>query len=115
MVATVVGHPLTEAWDTALYVGSVRATLTSIERAGCDAWDGCVSSSGCNPCDDCDACDPSRTECRESATFVIPETTPGPASVILFNRHGESNALPFTVDGPPADTAPRDTADSTAR
>ncbi len=110
--AAVSGSPFTDAWDTAIYVGSVRATIVGVERMDCDPWEECVAVTGCNPCADCDACDPDRSACRESATFVVPDMAPGATSLHLFNRHGESNALPFTVEAPPDDSGGSDSGDT---
>lgn len=103
------GGPFTSAYDTAVYVGSARATLTGLTRDGCDACDDCLLDQDCTGCDDCDACDPLCSECLESVAFVVPATQAGETVVRLLNRHGESNALPFEVLASPGDTGQQDT------
>lgn len=107
-----VGTPFTDAWDTAVYVGSARATILSLDRIGCEAWDACVSSTGCNPCDDCDDCDPDRSQCLERVRFSVPDVDPGQVWIQVFNRRGQSNRLGFTVEPLDEDTGPQDTADT---
>ena len=92
------GTPLTQVWDTAVYVGPTRAELTALDREGCDACDECKEDSDCTDCSDCDACDAlCEEECVETATFVVPELEPGATGIRLINVHGQSEALPFTV------------------
>ena len=115
------GSPLTTPYDTAIYVGSTRATIADITRSSCAACDTCMDDEGCNLCGDCDACDLICQECHETVDFWIPEVDPGTWSVQLFNRHGESDAQSFRVLQAPAtdtgghdsgltDTGPADTA-----
>jgi hypothetical protein len=102
------GRPFTSAYDTAVYVGSERATILSIAREGCEACDDCLDDEGCSGCDDCDACDPLCDQCIETVAFVVPQVEAGPAAVQLFNRHGESDELELEVLSIPEDTAPGD-------
>ncbi len=107
------GRPFTSAYDTAIYVGDARATIIELERAGCEECDECLTEQSCTGCDDCDPCDLLCTECLETVRFVVPQVDPGATVVRLYNRHGESNALPLEVLAPPtdtgADTGPTDT------
>lgn len=101
--ATLYGRPFTSSWDTAVYVGAVRATVVEVTREGCDACDRCIDEMSCNLCGDCTACDPTCRACLETVTFQVPPSTPGESTVQLFNRHGQSNPIRFVVD--PAETA----------
>jgi len=103
------GRPFTDAYDTAVYVGSARATISEITREGCDACDDCLEDQLCTGCDDCDPCDLLCGDCIETVAFTVPNQDPGDTVVRLFNRHGESNALDFEVLAPPQDTGPTDT------
>ena len=103
------GRPFTSAYDTAVYVGSARATVTAVERERCDPCDECLEEQACTGCDDCDDCDLLCTQCFETVTFEVPELDAGSTVVTLFNRHGHSNALPFELLAPPSDTGPSDT------
>jgi hypothetical protein len=103
------GRPFTSAYDTAVYVGDARATISGVERVRCDPCDECLEEQACTGCDDCDACDQLCSECFETVTFLVPETDPGDTVVTLFNRHGHSNALPFELLAPATDTGPTDT------
>ncbi|GEM_PF-949060 len=107
--------PLTDTFDTALYVGGVRAEVSSVTREGCDDCDDCVEEAACNVCGDCDACDLlCEQECLEIVTFVVPEVGAGSTTVQLFNNHGGSTILPFTVlgTGDTGDTGSGDSGDS---
>jgi hypothetical protein len=104
------GRPFTSAYDTAVYVGSARATILELGREGCEACDTCLDEQNCSGCDDCDACDPLCADCVETVSFLVPDQEPGVSSVQLFNRHGESDALELEILGEPEDTAPQDTA-----
>jgi len=106
---TATGRPFTDAYDTAVYVGTARATITELNREGCDECDDCLTDQVCTGCDDCDACDVICGACVESVSFVVPDESVGSTVVRLFNRHGESNGLPFEVLAPPVDTGPTDT------
>lgn len=107
---TATGRPFTTAYDTAVYVGTERATITAVGREGCEPCDECLYEEVCTGCDDCDACDLLCSSCEETITFLVPTLAPGSAMVRLFNRHGESNGLPLTVLGPGGDTG--DTGDT---
>ena len=96
----VTGAPFTTSFDTAVYVGGERATVVSLDRDDCAACDDCRTDNGCNSCSDCDECDAiCKTDCVETATIVVPGAAPGSTTVSLFNSHGESQAIPFTVLG----------------
>jgi hypothetical protein len=103
------GGPLTSTYDTAVYVGSERATITSLDRQRCDPCDECLAEEACTGCDDCDPCDLLCSQCFETVTFVVPQHEAGSTVVTLFNRHGQSNALPLELVTEPVDTGPTDT------
>lgn len=93
-------RPTTTIWDTAVYVDGDRAEVVEINRENCEACDQCKEDFGCLDCDDCDDCDLlCRTDCVESASFIVPEITPGQSQVIIYNGHGGSNAYPLMVTG----------------
>ncbi len=112
--ASVLGRPFTSAYDTAVYVGSSRATVTEVLRVHCQACDDCIDSEGCTGCDDCDSCDPICSDCWESVTFEVPELlSSGETSVRIYNRHGESNSLPLLIRATSSDSGlPDSGADS---
>ncbi len=107
---TASGRPFTSAYDTAVYVGTARATVLSVDRYRCEPCDDCLEEQGCTGCDDCDSCDWICSNCMETVRFAVPEVAPGELDVKLFNRHGESNPLPVLIEAPEADTAEPDTA-----
>ena len=107
---TLTGTPLTSHFDTALYVGGVRADVSIVTRTGCDACDECRAEQACNACEDCDTCDVEcRVECEESLEFTVPEAQPGPQTLLLYNAHGSSNTLSFEVLDGSVDTGTTDT------
>lgn len=128
----VTGTTLTEVRDTRVEVGGVRATVSSVVREGCDTCDECRFDAGCAPCGLCPGLDLEpdvRTACfgdpladppivgdcaacTESMVFVVPEVAPGPTSVVIFNRNGQSEPVAFEVL--PGATTPTDTGADTA-
>jgi hypothetical protein len=96
--ATLTGSPLTSHFDTALYVGGVRADVSLVTRSSCDACDTCRAEQSCNSCEDCDACDVEcRVDCVESLVFTVPDAPQGDHRLLLYNAHGSSNTLLFSV------------------
>jgi hypothetical protein len=92
------GGPMTQVWDTAVYVDGARAEVVSIDRQGCDACDSCKEENKCEACDDCDDCDAlCATDCTEIVQFVTPENEAGTVQVSLFNGHGQSNSVPLLM------------------
>lgn len=89
--------PLTEAWDTAITVGSARATVKSLERDNCDDCDDCRDSGGCTACSECTACETTCGECLESVTFVVPDLAAGTWPVTVINSHGTSVPVSLVV------------------
>lgn len=95
---TLSGTPLTTDWDTVVYVGGAEATITALDRVGCETCDACRVESLCTECGDCDDCDRVCAEqCDEFLTFLMPELAPGRVDVWLINRHGRSDTLQMTV------------------
>jgi hypothetical protein len=95
-----VGSPMTTAWDTAVYVGSLPADVSALDRSdGCAACDTCRTDEGCTVCGDCNACDLlCATDCIESVTFAVPAEAPvGQTTLVLYNNEGSSRPLAFTV------------------
>lgn len=96
---TATGGPMTEIWDSAVYVDSMRAELVAVERLGCEECDSCKTQNKCRDCDECEECDAiCDQDCVESIQFVTPEVT-GTVQVSLYNGHGQSNGLPLEVLG----------------
>ena len=104
----ILGTPFTTSWDTAVYVGGVRAVVDDVSRYSCEACDACfdehVEECPARTCADCDACDALCTTCVEVTTFVVPDVAAGDTSVRVLNSHGESNPMPFVVGAKPVDT-----------
>lgn len=118
------GGPMSEVRDTRVEVGGVRAQVVEVTRDGCETCDGCRVDSGCAPCGLCAgiplatedrvACfgDPlaspavpsSCDACLEAMAFVVPDLAAGFVAVLVINKNGQSDALPFRVLGVP-DTA----------
>ncbi|RME20263.1 MAG: hypothetical protein D6798_20865, partial [Deltaproteobacteria bacterium] len=94
------GTPLTTTYDTALYVGAVRATVLEVTREGCDACDTCREDAGCSVCGDCDACDQQcREECVETVRFAVPTDLEGGTwPITLYNYHGVGGPVPIEVE-----------------
>ncbi len=110
---TLTGTPLTSHFDTALYVGGVRAEVSAVTRSGCNACDECRAEQACNACEDCDACDVEcRVECVESLDFTVPDAPTGDQTLLLYNAHGSSNSLSFEVLASSVDTGASDTGAS---
>lgn len=104
------GHPFTSVWDSAVYVGDLRAQLTDLSREDCDDCDECREEQDCTACSDCDACDAAcGADCVETATFTVPDAPAGPALVRLYSSHGASAPITLTVEAPPAETATGET------
>jgi len=107
--------PLTTIQDSTLLVGGIKATVTGLDRSGCEACDTCRLESDCNPCEDCDTCDPlCESECSESLRFEVPDLSPGATQISLYNLFGNSDGQPFTVleADPPPDTGSEAGADT---
>jgi len=97
---TVLGSPFTTHYDTAVYVGTSRATVSEVEREDCDACDECRGDEGCTACSDCDTCDLACAQtCNQWMLFEVPEVDPGEWDVQVFNAHGQSNTLTLLVAG----------------
>lgn len=92
------GGPMTQVWDTAVYVDGTRAEVVAIDRQGCEACDSCKEEYKCQACEDCDDCDAlCATDCTEVVQFVTPEHDAGTVQVSLFNGHGQSNSVPLLM------------------
>jgi hypothetical protein len=92
------GGPMTQVWDTAVYVDGARAEVVGLERQGCEACDACKEENQCKACDDCDDCDAlCDADCTEVVQFVAPDNEEGTVQVSLFNGHGQSNSVPLLM------------------
>ncbi|MBM4393682.1 MAG: hypothetical protein FJ090_21360 [Deltaproteobacteria bacterium] len=81
---------LTTVQDTVVRVGATEATVSEVQRPGCDDCDQCRTKSECTRCDDCDACAADCAECVESAVFAVPMLADGSYGVTITNVHGQS-------------------------
>jgi hypothetical protein len=107
--------PLTTIQDSTLLVGGLQATITGLERSGCESCDTCRLASDCNPCEDCDSCDSlCESECSESLRFEVPLLEAGSTQISLYNLFGNSDGQSFTVLEPesPPDTGSESSADT---
>ena len=107
--ATLTGQPFTTVYDSAVYVGSQRATIIDLDRTDCEACDACRDDEQCNACGDCDDCDTICTECVETLTFTVPQAESGPTTLQLFNAFGNTAPLDFEVLTIDTGTLPSDT------
>ena len=103
--------PLTESWDTTVFVGSTPATGVVVTRQDCDACDECVNAAECNVCGECNECVSDCSTCIETVTFTVPEGALGATTVTPTNLHASSSPVAFGV-GEPAPGDSGDTADS---
>ena len=117
--AVATGGPFTDRIDTALFLGATRANILQVDRSGCDTCDSCREERECGECGECPACGPVCDVCIETVAFFVPAASEGAQELVLFNSHGSSNALEFTVqeetdtDADPVDTgSPEPGADS---
>jgi hypothetical protein len=99
---------------SAVYVGSLRATVMDLDRTDCEACDACRDDEQCSACGDCDDCDTICTECIETLTFTVPQAESGLTTIQLFNAYGntaplEFEVLPTDTGTPPSDTGENDT------
>lgn len=123
------GAPYSEDYDTIVRVGGVGALAVDVTREACSACDACRASEGCRTCGTCEGCDADCDTCVQTLSFTVPDVPAGDAPIVVFNRHGTSAPVPFTVvagpdtdlpdtgmidtaDTDPVDTAPPDTADT---
>lgn len=116
-----VGRPFTSVYDSAVYVGDQRATVLDVDRSSCVECDSCRARSGCTECSDCDVCDRlCATTCTERIVFEVPGVSAGDYGLQLFNAHGQTKVLDFSVestgfeatDTSGTDSGDRDTNDS---
>ena len=108
--ALATGGPFTDRIDTALFLGATRADIERIDRSGCDTCDSCREERVCGECGECPACGPVCDVCIETVAFFVPAASEGAQELVLFNAHGSSNALEFTVlDETDPETDPGDT------
>jgi hypothetical protein len=111
---TLTGSPFTAHYDSALFVGGIRAEVSAVDRTSCDACDQCRVDEACNECEDCDACDVAcRVDCVETLSFKVPDAPSGEQILLLYNAHGSSNTLLFTVLETPdtGETLPSDSGE----
>jgi hypothetical protein len=110
-IVTVTGRPMTDIPDTEVLVGGAAAEVLSVDRTDCTVCDACIEAAACSPCGTCDACAVSCEACMETATFAVPEVTPGTQAVVLINAYGSTLplALEVTAATEPGDTDLADT------
>lgn len=106
--------PLSSVNDTVVTVGAAPATVTRVDRAGCDECDACRDTESCSVCGDCDSCADACASCVERVQFVVPDVAPGTQALTVRNAYGTSGQGSLTVLA--QDTAGVDTGgDSGAR
>ena len=107
---TLSATPMTSTWDTAVYVGGMRATVLEVTRDNCDTCDTCRSDAGCTSCGDCDVCDlECSQDCSESVSFDLPLGLPAGANPVwVYNEHGTGGPADVTILSAP-DTGTKDT------
>jgi hypothetical protein len=96
-------HPLTDAYDTVVTVGSGLASVVELDREDCDDCDDCRTEQACTSCTDCDACASECDRCEESVVIVVPEVGNGEQAVLVTNSRGSSPPGTLVVYG--VDTA----------
>jgi len=111
-VVVLSGGPMSAAFDTLVRVGGVEATIDTIDREGCLDCDSCRAAEDCRTCGECEDCTSECEDCVETLRFVVPDAPPGAAPIVVFNQHGTSAAIPFTVLGESPDTDDSDTGDT---
>ena len=115
--AVITGTPLTTDYDTALFVGGVRAQVTAVDRESCEECDACREEYVCDECNDCDECDAiCDSDCVETVSFTVPQVAEGDATVQLYNAFGGSSALNLAIlpTSDAGDTGGGDTGGDTA-
>ena len=96
--AVITATPLTTDYDTALFVGGVRAQVTAVDREECEECDACREEAACSECGDCDECDViCESDCVETVSFIVPQVAEGAATVQLYNAFGGSSALTLAI------------------
>jgi len=119
------GTPFTDVQDTLVLVGGATATISEVDRSeDCYACDTCRLDAACAPCGLCSGIlldaserldcfgDPLASPpitgacntCTQSMSFVVPDLPPGPTTVFVLNRNGQSDSIRFTVLPAPAAT-----------
>jgi hypothetical protein len=94
-----VGTPFTSGYDSAVYIDGERARVLDVDRSTCVTCDACRAQAGCTECSDCDVCDQICTNtCTETITFEVPDLEAGDHSLQLFNAHGQTEVLDFSVE-----------------
>ena len=104
---SLVGWPITEPYDSAVYLNGTRATVLSTTPSAVVTCQECRTENECSMCSECFAC---ASACEGTLVFEVPELAAGPTTVVLGNRWGQSRALAFTVLEPTGDTG--DTGDT---
>ena len=99
--ATVIAtaEPLSSPEDTLVLVDGVRAPIVDVSRVDCAECDACRASVECDACETCTDCADFCAACVQTATFTIPAGAAGETAVVLQNRYGASDPIPFLVEG----------------
>ena len=104
---SLVGWPITEPYDSAVHLNGTRASVVSTTPSPVATCQECRTENSCSMCGECFAC---ASACEGTLVFQVPELAPGPTTVVLSNRWGQSGDLAFTVLEPTTDTG--DTGDT---
>jgi hypothetical protein len=89
--------PLSTDWDTAVLVGSTRATITGLSRSDCSGCDSCRLDNGCVACGECGSCKEECSICVETVSFQVPALEAGVYPISILNQYGRSEAASLTV------------------
>lgn len=99
--ATLAARPMSATFDTRARVGGLDAFVEEVARTDCLLCDSCRADNDCQVCGTCEACDDPCAACQETVTLVVDPALPaGPTTLVIFNRHGVSDAVPVQVVDP---------------
>jgi len=114
-VISITGREFSQPYDTVVTVGGTEAAVGDVTRTGCSLCDLCRQAAAdvheCDACQTCFQCSSYCDTCAQAVTFTVPDVSPGAVSVVVQNRYGSSDALPFVVL-PGGDTGATDTGDT---
>lgn len=93
------GRPMSEAADTDVRIGGLRATIIAFDDAAgpCASCESCRLAALCTDCERCPSCAEACAPCTPSATVEVPDLDPGEHAVSLVNRFGVSRPLSLLV------------------
>ncbi len=95
-VVTITGD-MSEDFDTSIRVGGANVAVVDFTRDECADCDSCRIFADCNECEACADCTATCASCVQTVTFIVPDVDAGQTAVVLANRYGTSDSVPFTV------------------